>query len=472
MTPAQTIVADIALVVTFIVIFTGFLQNLIQLIQLGLAWATLLRRAPAGHLGAIWNKYADVMPPIALLVPAYNEEKTIVETVHSLLSLRYPSIEVIVVNDGSRDNTLAVLTQAFSLQPAARAFEQQVPNKPVHGLWVAARDPRLLVVDKVNGGRADALNAAVNFARAPIVCQMDADSLLDEDALLRAVRPFVDNPERTVAVGATIRIANGCRVHKGRIVEVGLPKSWLALFQTVEYLRAFLMARLALSEMNMLFIVSGAFGLFRRQIVVEVGGFSTNTVGEDFELVMKIHRYMLDRRRDYRIEFLPEPVCWTEAPEDLRTLGQQRSRWQRGAIETFAKYWDMMLKPRYGRIGAIGVTNTLIVDIIGPFAEVAGYFLIPLLWLLDLLSIEYFLALTAVIFAFGVAISVGSLVLEELELRRFPRARDLFVLTLAAILENFGYRQLNNFWRIRGYWQYFTGKGSWGEMTRKGFKKS
>jgi cellulose synthase/poly-beta-1,6-N-acetylglucosamine synthase-like glycosyltransferase len=187
---------------------------------------------------------------------------------------------------------------------------------------------------------------------------------------------------------------------------------------------------------------------------------------------MKIHRHMLDRRRDYRIVFLPEPVCWTEAPEDLRTLGQQRSRWQRGALETFAKYWDMMLNPRYGRVGAVGVTNLLIVDVIGPFAEVASYILLPLLWLLDLLAIEFFLALTAVIFAFGVAISVGSLVLEELELRRFPRVRDLFVLTLAAILENFGYRQLNSFWRIRGYWQYFTGQSSWGQMTRKGFKKA
>jgi cellulose synthase/poly-beta-1,6-N-acetylglucosamine synthase-like glycosyltransferase len=224
--------------------------------------------------------------------------------------------------------------------------------------------------------------------------------------------------------------------------------------------------------MNLLTLVSGAFGLYRRQVLVEVGGLSTDTVGEDFELIMKIHRYMLKRRKDYRIEFLPEPVCWTEVPEDLRSLSRQRSRWQRGALETFAKYWDMMLKPSYGRIGAIGVTNILIVDVIGPFTEVASYFLVPLLWLLDLLSIEYFLALTAVIFAFGVAISVGSLVLEELELRRFPRARDLFVLMLAAILENFGYRQLNNFWRIRGYWQYFYGKGSWGKMTRKGFKES
>lgn len=471
MTLAQTIVASAALVVAFIVIFTGFLQNLLQLVQLGLAGITLLRRAPAGHLGALWYKYADVLPPIALLVPAYNEEKTIVETVQSLISLRYPSIEVIIVNDGSRDNTVAVLTEAFSLRPAMRALEQRVPNRAVRGVYVAARDPRLLVIDKINGGRADALNAAINFARAPIVCQMDADSLLDEDALLRAVRPFVDHPERTVAVGATIRIANGCHVHKGRVVQVGLPKSLLALFQTVEYLRAFLMARLAWSEMNMLLLVSGAFGLFRRQIVMEVGGFSTDTVGEDFELVMKIHRYMLDHRRDYSIEFLPEPVCWTEVPEDLGTLGRQRSRWQRGALETFAKYGDMMLKPRYGRIGVMGMSNTLIVDVIGPIAEVAGYILVPLLWLLDLLSIEYFLALSAVVFVFGVAISVGSLILEELELRRYPRARDLCLLTLAAILENFGYRQLNNFWRIRGYWQYFTGKGSWGHMTRKGFKK-
>lgn len=458
--------------IAMFVIVAGLLQNLIYLVQLGLAGAALIEAPSTPRSGELWRRYAGSSPPIALLAPAFNEALTIVESVRSLLSLQYPNFEIVVVNDGSSDETLQVLTEAFQLKPVNRNFELSINHQPIRGIYQAAHQPRLIVVDKENGGKADALNAGINVSRAPIFCSMDADSLLEPDALLRAVRPFVDDPERTIAVGGTVRIANGCRIQNGRVMEVGIPHNWLALLQTVEYLRAFLMARLAWSRINTLTIISGAFGLFRRADVIGVGGYTHGTVGEDMELVVKLHKLMREKKRPYRIAFVPEPVCWTEAPESLAVLGRQRSRWHRGALETFERHWTIILDPRYGRIGPVGFGYILLVDIVGPIIEALGYLLIPAFWALGLLSLDYLLGFVAVSFAFGVVVSVGSLALEETELRRFPRARDLVVLTAAAVLENFGYRQLNNFWRLRGVWQYLRRSQSWGTMTRKGFGRT
>ena len=457
--------------IALFVIGTGLLQNLIYLVQLALAAAALIERPPSPQPGVLWRRYAEASPPIALLAPAFNEAMTIAQSVRSLLSLQYPNFEVIVINDGSKDETLRVLIEAFDLQPIQRHYEAGIPHQPIRGLYGAAHQPRLIVVDKDNGGKADALNAGINVSRAPIFCSMDADSLLEPDALLRAVQPFVEDPERTVAVGGTVRIANGCVIADGRVVEVRTPRNLLALLQTVEYLRAFLMARLAWSRINALTIISGAFGLFRRARVIEVGGYTHGTVGEDMELVVKLHRLMREKGLPYRIAFVPEPVCWTEAPEDLRVLGRQRARWHRGALETFERHWTMMFNPRYGRVGVLGFGYILLVDVVGPIVELLGYLLIPAFWAMGLLSVEYLLAFLAVSFTFGVVISVGALALEESELRRFPRARDLVLLTAVAVLENVGYRQLNNLWRLRGVWQYLRRSQSWGAMTRKGFTK-
>ena len=461
-----------AMIIAWIVIGTGLAQTALYVAQLIFATAALATRPPVARASLLWRRYSDQAPPIAVLAPAYNEEVTIVESVRSLLALEYPSFEVIVINDGSRDATLAIMIEAFGLKPVDRFFDLAVQHKPIRGLYASPRLPRLLVVDKENGGKSDALNAGINLSRAPIFCSIDADSLLESDALLRAVRPFIEEPTRTVAVGGTIRIANGSRIVAGRVVEVRLPRNFLGLVQIVEYLRAFLMARLALGRVQALTIISGAFGLFRRQAAVAVGGYSHGTVGEDMELVVKLHRHFRDRGTDYRIEFIPEPVCWTEAPDSLTILGRQRARWQRGALETFFRHRDVLFRPRYGRIGFLGFGQVLIVDVVGPVVEVLGYVLVPLMWALGLLEIDYLLVFLAITFAFGVFVSVATLVLEEIELRRLPRARDLALLTLIAIAENFGYRQLSNFWRLRGYWQFLTGKQGWGQMTRKGFARS
>lgn len=469
-TPAWVFTA--AELITAFVVAAGFAQSLLYLVQLIFAAVALHHRPPVVSASILWERYADIAPPIAIIAPAYNEELTIIESVSALLALEYPDFEVIVVNDGSKDATLQTLIDHFGVKPVRRYYDLAVENKPIRGLYANPDVPRLIVVDKVNGGKADAMNAGINAARAPLVCVIDADTLLESDALIRVVRPFIEEPIRTIAVGGTIRIANGCRVEHGRVTEVRMPRNFLALVQIVEYLRAFLMARLGLSRMHMLMIISGAFGVFKRTTAIKVGGFSQNTVGEDMELVVKLHRHMRETGQPYNITYIPEPVSWTEAPESWRILGNQRSRWQRGSLETFVKHRDMFLNPRYGRIGFFGMGQVFIIDVVGPLVEVFGYVLIPVFWALGLIAWDYALAFVGLVFVFGVFLSVATLILEEVELHRLKNARDLAVLTLVAVVENFGYRQIHNFWRLRGYWQFWRKQEGWGAMTRKGFQRS
>lgn len=469
--PAGWMVAS-AEAIALVVIVAGLLQIVFYFVLLLYAGAALGTRPPVPRSATLWRRYSEQAPAISVLAPAFNEELTIVESTRSLLALQYPDFEVIVINDGSKDGTLARLVSEFGLEQVDRFVDRSVEHAPIRGFYASPRLPRLLVVDKENGGKADALNAGLNCTRTALFCAIDADSILESDALLRVVRPFIDEPDLTIAAGGTIRIANGCKVDSGRISDIKLPRNFLALVQIVEYLRAFLMARVGLGKMQALTVISGAFGLFRRRQVVEVGGYSHGTVGEDMELVLKLHRLMREAKRDYRIDFIAEPVCWTECPDTLSVLGRQRARWQRGALECFVKHKDMLFNPRYGRIGIVGFGHILLVDVLGPLLEVLGYILVPLLWALGLLALPWLLAFLAVTFMFGVSLSIATLVLEEIQLRRFPKARELAVLAVIAVLENFGYRQLSNLWRLQGWWQFIRKQQSWGTMTRKGFSTS
>lgn len=460
---------DAAQTIALVVIVTGLAQTAFYIVQLVYAAIALHNRPPVPRGATLWRRYSDQAPPIAVIAPAYNEELTVVESVRSLLALHYPSFEVLLVNDGSKDGTLARVIAEFGLKRVGRYIDDSVTHQPIRGFYASPDLPRLLVIDKENGGKADALNAGINAARSPLFCAIDADSILETDALLRVVRPFIDYPDKTVAVRGTIRIANGCAIDTGRVTSVRLPRNFLALVQIMEYLRAFLMARLALGQMQALTVISGAFGLFSRQRVVEVGGYSHGTVGEDMELVIKLHRHMRDLKLPYRIDFIPESVCWTECPEDVGVLARQRSRWQRGALECFVKHRDMTFNPRYGRIGFVGFGHIVLVDVVGPLIEVLGYVLVPLLWALNLLALPWLLAFLAATFTFGIAISALTLILEEVQLRRFPRARELAMLAFIAVIENLGYRQLSNFWRLKGWWQFVRREQGWGAMTRKGF---
>ncbi|MCB1884271.1 MAG: glycosyltransferase [Geminicoccaceae bacterium] len=459
----------LASVVAVLVILVSLAHNLIYFGLLAVACGAMVRRPRARASRSLWNQVADVAPSVTVLVPSFNEEATIVESVRSLLALQYPTFEVVVVNDGSTDATLARLEASFDLVPSDRTGDGALAHAPLRGVFTSERHPNLLVLDKANGGKADALNAGINVVQTRLLCTVDADSLLEGDALLRAIRPFVEDPERVVGVGGTVRVANGCVVKSGRVREIRLPRRFLPLLQTVEYLRAFMMARLAWGHVGALMVVSGTFGLLRRDVVVEVGGYSLGTVGEDMEVIVKIHRHMRDQKRDYEIAYVPEPVCWTQVPETLGGLARQRIRWQRGAIESFVWHRKMLMRPRYGVVGTLGLGHILLADIVAPLVELLSYLLLPLFWMAGLIYWEFFAAWLALTFGFGVFISVGSLVLEELELKRVPRAADLLLLAIAAIVENFGYRQLNNFWRMVGHWRYLRREKGWGVMRRLAF---
>lgn len=461
------------LVLSYGLLGLGLIQNLIYVMQIPLAAVELLRtkrREKDDHTW--WLVRSDITLPISIVIPAYNEEVTIVNTLVATLATQYPSFEVIVVNDGSKDCTLQVMIDTFSLKKAERYFEKRLPHKTPRGIYRSSIYPNLIVADKENGGRSDALNLGIDLARYPIFCTLDADSLIDPSALLKAVTPFVEKPETMAATGGTIRVSNGCMVENGQVVDVRLPRKLLPLLQVVEYMRAFLMGRLAWSSVGILTVISGAFSVFRRDLAIQAGGFDPSTIGEDFELVLKIHKYCLKNRIPYEMEFVPEPVCWTEVPESMEVLRSQRIRWHQGGLEVFFRHQEMFMNPRFGRIGTVAYPIMLIFDVLGPLAELIGYIMVPLCYALGILSAEFVFAYVCMFFVFGVFVSTMSLVLEEISLRRFRHARDLLLLAVIAIVENFGYRQYNNVWRLIGWWRFLRKKQQWGNMRRLGASKS
>lgn len=425
------------------------------------------RRWTARDLDVIVRSPAT--PGISLIVPAFNEGATIRESVRALLSLNYPEFEVVVVNDGSKDETLAAAAGAFELVRTTVGYEQPIATQPVRGVYRSLTHRGLLLIDKDNGGKADAINAGVNAARHALVCVIDADSLLEHHALTRAVLPFIEDP-RTIAAGGIVRIANGCRVEDGRIVRVGLPANPLACFQVAEYLRAFLAGRVAQSVMKGLLIVSGAFGVFRRDALLGVGGFRTDAIGEDMDVIVRLHRHYRDRSEPYRIVYRADPVCWTEAPESLAGLAGQRNRWQRGTLQVLSAHRAMLMNPRYGVVGMAAMPYYLIFEAAGPILEVAGYAVTLAALATGLLDWRFAQLLFLVAVCYGALISLAAVALEELSFRRYPSVLDLLRLAAFGILENFGYRQLTAWWRLRGTIDFLLGRGGWGAMTRHGFQ--
>jgi cellulose synthase/poly-beta-1,6-N-acetylglucosamine synthase-like glycosyltransferase len=411
------------------------------------------------------------MPPITLIAPAHDEEPTCVDAVRSLLTLRYGDFEVLFVNDGSTDGTLGRMIEAFALEPTFRLPTGDLTTQPIREVYRSRSHPKLWVIDKQNGGKADALNAGLNYCRTPLFCGMDADSLLEREALTRIVRPFVEDA-RTIAAGGIIRIVNGCTVEEGAVTKVRLPKELLPRFQVLEYLRAFLAGRMGWHEMEATLIISGAFGVFRRDLVVEVGGYATNTVGEDIELVVRLHRHCRERRIPYTIGFVPDPVAWTECPTTWRVLARQRDRWQRGLIETLWRHRVMLLNPRYGRIGMIAYPYFFFLETLAPVIEMVGYLTFFVSLALGTVSPVFATAFLTLAIGLGIGLSFTAVALEELGFRRYPRRKDLYWLIALAVLENFGYRQLTTWWRLRGTISLFRRSKSWGRMERRGFDRA
>ena len=406
-------------------------------------------------------------PPVSVLVPAYNEAANCLATISSLLDLEYPEYEILFVNDGSKDNTLELIRDAYQLEPAFRITTSKLGVGRVRAVYQSATVPHLWVIDKENGGKSDALNVALDYCHTPLFCSLDADTALERDALLRLCRSFLEDGE-TVAAGGIVRVANGSTFKGGHVREVRLPKGWLARLQVVEYLRAFLAGRMGWSSMDVLLIVSGAFGMFRREVVVGAGGYSSRTVGEDMELIVRLHRDLREKKQPYKISFVPDPVAWTEVPESLRVLANQRDRWQRGLLQSLSTHRRMLFSPRYGRIGMIAFPYFWFMEGFGPVIEFLGYIAFAVAILFGWASPEFVVAFLLLAVFAGVALSLAAVGLEELSFRRYNRSDDFWKLLLLSIVENFGYRQYLAMARFKGVIMALMGRMSWGAMERKG----
>jgi cellulose synthase/poly-beta-1,6-N-acetylglucosamine synthase-like glycosyltransferase len=419
--------------------------------------------------------HSPLTPPISLIVPAYNESSGILQATRSLLMLNYPEFELVIVNDGSKDDTLELLIENFDLHLVWQPYAPRLPSAPIRGVYRSRVHANLVVVDKVNAGsKADASNAGVNLARYPLVAVIDGDSMLDADALLRAVRPFVRDPDRTVAVGGAIRIANGCEISHGRLVKAGVPRGLLPRVQTLEYLRSFQFDRMAWAHAGGVLIVSGAFGVFDREVLLEAGGYSADTLGEDIELVVRIHKKQRAKRANYRIRFVPYPVCWTEAPDTLKGLRTQRMRWHKGLLGTLWRHRDMFMRPKYGPAAMFAMPCFLLFEVLGPILELLGLIVLPLCWIYGLLCADVALALLLGVTCMGMSFSVIALILDDLTFRPYPRMGNLLSLASAAILENVGYRQVTAWWRVRATVEFLLGVGNkrWGILERRGLGKA
>src|ERR1700676_4811538 len=419
-----------------------------------------------------WIKESPMAPPITIIAPAHNEESSIRVAVRNLLEVDSPELEVIVVNDGSEDRTLKEMQEEFHLRPVRAVYVSEAKSAPVRGLYRSDADARLLVVDKEPGGsKADAVNAGLNAATSPYVCVVDADSVLESDALLRIMLPVVQDPERVVAVGGIVRVLNGSEIRDGQL-RARLPKKSLEVIQVIEYLRAFLIGREAWAQGNMLTIIAGAFGVFRTDLVRAVGGYRAGAIGEDLDLVARLHRYLRELGADYRISFVPDPVCWTEVPADMKSLRRQRARWHKGLADVLWTNRDMLMRPRYGRIGCFALPYLWIFELMAPIIEVLGIVTILVAATLGMLSRSFLLQFLLFGYAFATMISIGSVLQEEFTYKRYNDWKDVVRLVSYCFFEHLPYRQLHMVWRLQGLWQFLSGDSDWGELKRKGFESA
>lgn len=448
-------------------LFIYFLAvNLFYLLLIVLSWSSLDR--------FVKNIRSDITPvgeytkPISVVVPCYNEEETILDNLKSLLDLDYPTFEIVIVNDGSTDNTLQKVIQAYRLRKIDFEVNLQIPCSQIRGVYSSFEHPDLKIVDKVNGGKADALNAGINVSRYPLFCAIDADCIIEKDALFRIVKPYLKYDE-TVAVGGMIRIANGCTIKNGVLIESEVPKKLIEQFQIIEYFRAFLSSRIGWQRLNALLIISGAFGLFKKSAVVEVGGY-IKTIGEDMELTARIHERFREKKIPYRIDFTSDAVCWTQAPQNLKDLKGQRLRWHRGLADSLWSHKKMFLNPKYGFVGMLSMPYFVLVELLGPVFELIGYLVFILSVYTNTSNINIFYTFLLA-YLFGILFSFSAIFLEEISYGRYKKPHEILQLFSIAIFEQFGYRQITVFWRFISFFNYKKHKHSWGSIKRSALSK-
>ncbi len=469
---AAAILKDVVVGFNFLVLFYFIALNSIYLILFLISLVEVLKFVRR----TFFSDYRQIMQsdmtwPISVLIPAADEEKTIVETVRSLLMINYGEFEIIVINDGSTDKTLPKLIDAYELRRTDRPYKRAIPTDEVRAVYGSLAHPNLTVVDKDKGGKADALNVGINLARYPLFCSIDADSIIEDNALLRVVKPFLEKPIETIAAGGIVRIVNGCEVKDGRVTRIALSDRALPILQVVEYLRAFLTGRVGWSNLQSLLIISGAFGIYKKQEVIEIGGYTHDTDTEDLELVVRLHEHMRRKKQKYRVVFVPDPVCWTEAPETLSVLARQRNRWHRGLLQTLWLHKKMLFNPGYGSVGLFAFPYFAIFELFGPFIETFGYLVVIVSYLLGVLDVQFFLMFLAASIFYGMFLSIAAILLEEISFRRYPGWIDLTKLLAYSIMENFGYRQLLSAMKIKAFWDAIRRRRAWGQMQRRGFHR-
>ena len=441
------------------------IYTLLMLLSLRATWVHMRQMA---YQGLDTLRHSPLTRPVTIIVPAWNEQDVIVNSVRSALQADYPDLRVIVVDDGSTDMTLDRLVQSFGLMEMDGAYHPGIPTAPVRTHYINPTIPNLLVVSKVRGGKPDALNAGINLCRSPYFCNLDADCLLERDALLRLMDPIVNSTVETVVSSGIVCILNGCATRNGRVVKVGLPSRALERFQVVEYLRNFLCGRTGWHLLGGTLIVSGAFAVFHRATVIEAGGLRHDTVTEDMDLVVSLHRWAADKHRKIRISFTSDPVCWTECPASVTMLAHQRRRWQLGLCQTLWKHSAILFRAKYGVVGCLSFPFHSYVEGLGAAVETLGYLLLPLGFCFGMVSPLVLLVFVLLGFLYGSFLSVGAVLVEELTYRRYPRFRDLLTLLGYAAFENFGYRQMILWFRFQGFLKFLAGSHRWEKASHAG----
>nr|WP_317170433.1 glycosyltransferase [Galbibacter sp. BG1] len=413
------------------------------------------------------------LPPVSILAPAFNEAANVVDNVRSLLTINYPFYEIVVINDGSKDDTLARLIKSFNLVEDDTLYHDFIDTQPIKSVYVSKNKSfkNLKVIDKKNGGKADALNAGINICRNDLICSIDVDCILEGDAILKMVKPFLNGKKKVIAAGGIIRIANSCVVEDGRIVEVRLPDTYIARAQVIEYFRAFLMGRMAWSRIDGLLLISGAFGMFDKDTVMEAGGYNTNTVGEDMELLVRMRRRMRKKKEPYSVGFIPDPLCWTEVPQKWRILHRQRNRWARGTAETLYMHRGMIFNPKYRILGLLSTPYWLFFEWMAPIVEFFGFTFFIILLFLGHLNWVFALSFFLVAYCFSVLYSITALFFEEYSFQQYKKTQHTFKLIVTAFLEPFFYHPFVIWAALKGNIDLLRGRNAWGAMVRTGLSK-
>lgn len=416
------------------------------------------------------------LPTISILAPAYNEEANVVENVRSLLTLNYPSYEIVIINDGSKDETLQRLIDTFKLELEEFLYHPFIPSKEVRGIYKSKNESfkNLTIIDKVNGGKADALNTGINVCDNDIICCIDVDCILESDALLKLVKPFLNNSKKVIASGGIIRVANSCTIEDGRILEVKLPDTFLARAQIIEYFRAFLMGRMAWSRLDGLLLISGAFGMFDKETVIAVGGYNHETVGEDMELLVRMRKKMREDKVLYTVGFVPNPLCWTEVPQKWGVLHRQRNRWTRGTAETLMLHKKMLFNPKYGVLGLLSTPYWFFFEWLAPIIEFLGLVYLILITIFTTPNYWVYLIFFGVVYTFAILFSITALFFEEFSFQQYKRPKYIIKLLGTILLEPLIYHPFVMWASVKGNWDLIHGKKTWGAMARTGLgsKKS